>query len=98
MVAGNEGEQDIQLWAAGGIECWLLAAGGYLPPGIPPRPPRQLAGRPGWLEAVVLVCPADGGMSTPAPLQSVGLLFSATGFPPHLLSVGLERRGHDLRA
>lgn len=76
---------------------WMLAslpplAGGYLPPGISPR---QLAER---LEAVVPVRTADRGMSTPAPLQPTGLLFSATGSPPHLLSVGLERRGHDLRA
>lgn len=66
--------------------------GGYLPTGITLR---QLAER---LEAVVLVRPADRGMSMPAPLQLTGLLFSATGSPPHLLSVGLERRGHDLRA
>ncbi|KAI4809123.1 hypothetical protein KUCAC02_018034 [Chaenocephalus aceratus] len=68
----------------------MLAAGGYVPPGISP-------GQLSRLEAVVPVCPAFRGLSTPAPLQPTGLLFPATGSPPHLLSVGLERRGHDLR-
>lgn len=38
-------------------------------------------------------CTANRGMSTPAPLQPTGLLFSATGFPapPPLRRVGTER-------
>jgi len=51
------------------------------------------AGRAGWLEAVVPVSPVDRGMSTPAPLQPTGLLFSATGSPapPPLRRAAKER-------